>query len=106
MTDWNDIQSSIRAAAHSGFEIADAAPVGGGCINQAYRLQGRDGTRFFVKLNDARQLAMFEAEAEGLEAIARCRTIRVPQPVCHGTSGRQGYLVLEYLELGARGNAR
>ena len=106
MTGWKDIQSAIRNAAHSGFEIAHATPVGGGCINEAYRLEGRDGTCFFVKLNDARHMAMFGAEAEGLEAIAQSHTVHVPQPIAHGSSGRQGYLVLEYLELGARGNAR
>jgi len=106
MTDWHDIQSSIRDAVHNGFEIADAAPVGGGCINKAYRLQGKDGTRYFVKLNDARQLPMFEAEAQGLQAIAQTGAIRVPQPIAHGTSGGKSYLVLEYLEFGARGNAR
>jgi protein-ribulosamine 3-kinase len=106
MTDWNKIQSAIRAAAHSSFEIADVAPVGGGCINEAYCLESKDGTRFFVKLNDARHLPMFEAEAEGLAAITQSQTIRVPRPFAHGTSGRQSYLVLEYLEFGTRGDTR
>jgi len=106
MADWKDIQSAIRDAAHSGFEIAHAASVGGGCINEAYRLEGKDGTCFFVKLNDARHMAMFEAEAEGLKAIAQSHTVHVPQPVAHGISGRQSYLVMEYLEFGTRGNAR
>lgn len=106
MTDWKDIQSAIRDAAHSDFEIAHAASVGGGCINEAYRLQGKDGSSFFVKLNDARHLAMFAAEAEGLQAIEQTHTIHVPQPIAHGTSGKQSYLVLEHMEFGTRGNAR
>ena len=49
---------------------------------------------------------MFIAEAAGLDAIAATGTLRVPRTVAHGVAGDQGYLVLEYLELGSRGNAR
>lgn len=106
MTAWAGIQSAIRDAAHSNFEIAHAAPLGGGDINAAYRLEGRDGSNYFVKLNDARRLAMFEAEALGLQAIGATQTIRVPRPLVHGTSDRHSFLVLEYLEFGPRGSPR
>ena len=49
---------------------------------------------------------MFIAEAAGLDAIAATGTLRVPRTVAHGVADDQGYLVLEYLELGSRGNAR
>lgn len=101
-----DIQSAIRNTARGGFEIADVAAVGGGDINASYRLQGKDGSRYFVKLNAARHLPMFVAEAQGLAAIAQTRTIRVPQAVAFGTSAGKCYLVLEHLELHAHGNAR
>lgn len=101
-----DIQEAIRNAAGYDFEIANAAPVGGGCINEAWRLRGRDGSSYFAKLNNARHQAMFAAEAEGLQAIAQTRTVRVPLPVAHGSSGGQCYLVLEHLEFGSRGDAR
>jgi protein-ribulosamine 3-kinase len=101
-----DIQSAIRDATGNAFEAANATPLGGGDISSAFRLQGRDGTRYFVKLNDARRLPMFIAEAKGLEAIAQTQSIRVPHPVAHGIASRQSYLVLEHLELGSRGNVR
>jgi fructosamine-3-kinase len=73
--------------------------VGGGCINTTVRLS--DGRRsYFVKLNSARLLEMFAAEAEGLAELARTGTLRVPRPLCHGSSDGQAYLVMEYLELG------
>lgn len=106
MTDWRGIEAVIRDAAHNRFELAHSAAVGGGDINAAYRLQGKDGTRYFVKLNDARHLPMFEAESQGLQALAATRTIRVPRPIACGSSGGQCYLVLEHLEFSARGNAR
>jgi len=77
--------------------------VGGGCINAATVLEG-GGRRFFVKLNDASMLDMFEAEMDGLEEIARTATVRVPRPVCCGSTGGQAYIVMEYLRLGGSGS--
>ncbi len=105
MTDWGIVASAIHDATQRPFQVRGAAPVGGGSINEAYRLEGTDGTRYFVKLNEARHLDMFVAEAAGLEAIAATNTLRVPRPIAHGIAGRQSYLVLEYLELGLRGDA-
>jgi len=72
---------------------------GGGCINQALVLES-DGERYFVKTNRASLADMFAAEAEGLEALAAARAVRVPAVVCRGSTGSTAYLVLEYLELG------
>lgn len=78
--------------------------VGGGCINRAVRLT--DGVRdYFVKLNDANRLEMFEAEAAGLAALGATNTLRVPEPLCHGIAGGQAYLVMEYVPLGGRAGA-
>ena len=73
--------------------------VSGGCINQAARLGD-----FFVKTNTPDCLPMFEAEADGLRAIAATRTIRVPEPIVSGTTDSSAYLVLEWLDLGHRGD--
>lgn len=81
------------------FAIGQRQSVGGGCINHATIL--RDGQqRYFVKLNDAARVSMFEAEAEGLREIVESRTVRVPEPVCWGAADGSAYIVLEYLDLG------
>jgi fructosamine-3-kinase len=49
---------------------------------------------------------MFEAEAAGLAVITATNTLRVPQPIAHGIVGEQSFLVLEYLELSSRGDAK
>jgi len=49
---------------------------------------------------------MFIAEADGLAAIAETGTLRVPQPITHGTVGGQSYLLLENIELSSHGNAQ
>lgn len=93
------IDQAINAATGQPFQTRNTSAVGGGCINTAYRLQG-EGLSYFVKLNRANLLAMFEAEAEGLESIAATQTIRVPTPICTGTACGQAYLVMENLQLG------
>jgi len=43
---------------------------------------------------------MFEAEADGLAALAETGSIRVPQVVCTGVDTASSWLVLEFLALG------
>ncbi|ADE13093.1 fructosamine kinase family protein [Sideroxydans lithotrophicus] len=101
----SQLSAAVQAATQRPFAVSNATPVGGGDINAAFSLQGTDGSRYFLKLNDAQHHAMFAAEAAGLDAIAATDTIRVPRPVAHGIAGEQSFLVLEHLELRSRGNA-
>lgn len=101
---WTDIAAHISQVTGLPFDAINPRSVGGGCINQGYNLS--DGNRtYFVKLNQASQIAMFEAEAAGLQQMYATRTIRVPAPICFGTVGSSGYLVLEWLDLG-RGSSQ
>lgn len=90
------------------FRPESCQSVAGGCISAAEVLQG-GGRRYFVKLNDARHLDMFAAEAAGLSEIAQSRSVRVPEPICWGVHADRAYLVLEHLDLGhgdSRSDAR
>jgi fructosamine-3-kinase len=100
------ISAAIAAATQRPFVFRSFMPVGGGDINASYRLESTDGARYFVKLNSAQRLAMFAAEAAGLQAIAATDAIRVPQVIAHGTAEQQSFLVLEHLPLGGRSNGR
>ena len=73
--------------------------MGGGCINTAVKLSDASQS-WFVKLNRAELLPMFEAEAAGLHALSATGSIRTPVPLCSGRVGEQAYLVTEYLALG------
>lgn len=99
------VASAIGDARQRPFHLRCATPVGGGDINQAYRLEGADGSLYFLKLNAARHHAMFIAEAAGLQAIAATQTLRVPQVIAHGAAEASSFLVLEHLQLGGRGEA-
>ncbi|MDQ3187104.1 MAG: fructosamine kinase family protein [Pseudomonadota bacterium] len=98
MSLWADIAAQISVPTGRPFIVEQASSISGGCINETYRIEG-DGQRFFVKLNNIDSLAMFEAEAAGLQEIHKSRTLRVPLPVCWGTNKSKAWLVLEYLEM-------
>jgi len=106
MTIWDTVASVISDATHRPFTLRNSVAVGGGSINEAYRLEGTDGISYFLKLNDARHHPMFVTEAAGLAAIDETNTIRVPRPITHGSAGSQSYLGLEYLELKSHGDAK
>lgn len=66
-----------------------------------------DGARgYFVKTNGAARYDMFEAEADGLTALAASHSIRAPAPICRGQTGTVSYLVLELLALGGPAHGR
>jgi len=105
MTVWDSIASAIQGATRYPFNLSKAIPVGGGSINEAYCLQGADGERYFLKLNDVQNYPIFVAEEVSLEKIAATNTLCVPSPIAHGASGKQSFLVLEYLKLSSHGSA-
>lgn len=99
---WDQIAARISEVTGEKFQVDRHNSVGGGCINQGYKISDHSRT-YFVKINRAVDVAMFEAEALGLQQIQETQTIRVPQPICWGTAGDSAYIVLEWIELGARG---
>jgi fructosamine-3-kinase len=102
---WSEIAQRISQATNQGFEINDCRSIGGGCINQAYRISSTDRREYFIKLNRLDLLGMFVAEAKGLLEIAATETITVPSPICWGTVADRSYLILNYLNLTDRGTA-
>jgi protein-ribulosamine 3-kinase len=99
MNIWQIIAQHIAHSTEAPFNPLEPKSIGGGCINMGVRLS--DGERtFFVKLNSASLLDMFEAEAEGLIALADTHTLRVPKPICNGLCGEQSYLAMEFIEMG------
>ena len=96
---WNDVEAAIHAAGEPGFRMRDVRSIGGGCINETWILEG-EPCNWFVKLNQASRLDMFEAEAEGLDELAQGSPLRVPRPLTLGTSGQSAFLVVEYIPLG------
>ena len=100
---WKEIAAAISKATGTSFTITDTRSVSGGCINQGYRVIGNNNS-YFVKLNQASQVQMFQAEALGLTQMYETSTITIPRQTCWGVAGNSSYIVLEWLNLG-RGNS-
>lgn len=76
--------------------VARVAPLSGGDINEAWRVELADGQHVFVKTNGRAPATMFSAEAEGLTWLAEPQAVRIPRVL--GVTER--CLVLEHLEPG------
>ncbi len=99
LIDWIPLLDQIRAETGTAFDPDQPQPVGGGCINESYRLS--DGCdALFVKINRADRLSDFMNEAAGLEALRDAGPVRVPETICAGNDGEHAWLVLEYVVLG------
>lgn len=98
------ISERIAQVTGQSFQIENQRSIGGGCINQALAVSNQSRT-FFVKVNRASELAMFEAELAGLSEMYESRTIRVPQALCTGVADNVAYIVMEYLNLSGQGSA-
>ncbi len=94
---WRQISQQISEATGVPFIVAQRSAVTGGCINEAWRLDGTGGRCFFVKTNSSCNEEMFVAEAAGLQEIIDTGTVAVPAPVCFGSVENRAFLVLEYL---------
>ena len=72
-------------------------PVGGGSINQCFRISTGSDT-FFCKVNSATKFPhLFEKEAKGLKLLGQQTGIRVPEVVGHFYSEEYQALLLEWI---------
>jgi fructosamine-3-kinase len=105
MMDWSLIEQLLTEHTGRPFKIIDREVISGGSINTARRVS--DGKQsFFVKINRAPLLHMFEAEAASLVELRNTSTIQVPEPVRYGLSGHECYFLMSWLELSGSPDTR
>lgn len=74
-----------------------AVPIGGGDVNQAYRVT--DGKQeYFLKYHPQMSADFFQAEVDGLAELSA--TVRVPKVYQHGSFEDEAFLLLEWIEPG------
>ncbi|CCH68107.1 Fructosamine kinase family protein, At3g61080 homolog [Richelia intracellularis HH01] len=98
---WNSIDTHISRVTGNRFQSEQKCLVDGGSVNESY-IVNNDKQTYFIKVNQASQIAMFEAEALGLQQISDTGAIRTPKPLCTGISADCCYIVMEYLSMGNR----
>ncbi len=79
--------------------IKSTRPLGGGCINNAMRLE-TDNQVYMLKWNIHSPKGMFLVEVEGLLLMRSTETIRIPKPygAADTTDGIAAYLLMEWIE--------
>ena len=100
----DSLMELIRKTHGDNTEILSRVAVGGGDINEAYRLQLTDGRTAFLKVNRSRGEEFFRAEALGLAAIADTGAIGCPGVYGYGRDQSVGgaFLLMEDLESSSR----
>ena len=97
-----DAAAAIRAATGTSAAAPRWSSRGGSALNATWRLD-LGGERFFVKVNAAAHLAMFEAEAAGLALLAAAKAVRVPRGIASGVASGVSFLALEWQGIAAGG---
>lgn len=97
MAEFDDIVDAIEQATNGRLGPYQVTSLGGGSINSSYLLQANQ-QQYFFKTNQAHLLAMFEAEAQGLNEMASLDAVKIPDVICFGQTKHYSYIVLEYID--------
>lgn len=96
--EFNEVAIALSASLGVPVDAKPQRRVAGGSINACFLWRGGAGP-LFVKVGASRELAAFEAEAEGLAALREAGALRVPAVLGVGSGAHHAYLALEWLEL-------
>ena len=83
-----------------GRRVVDARRVGGGCINEGWRVELEGGEQAFVKTRPEAAPGEYAAEAAALEWLAEPGAVRVPRVIGVG----EDLLALEWIDEGSLGD--
>lgn len=101
---WNTISAEISTLSGQPFMVESVRPVSGGDINQSFIISSHHDTVYFVKLNDAALLSMFEQEALSLNRLFDANSFTVPKPLTYGIAQSYSYLVLSCHSINSDGD--
>ncbi|CAM9386519.1 unnamed protein product, partial [Phaeothamnion confervicola] len=87
------------------FSLQGRSGGGGGAAVGTIVDAGGSDAKFFFKSTGISGFDMLNAEYVGVKEMAKTTTVRVPEPVCVGTSASNAFLVFEYLNMGRGGGA-
>jgi protein-ribulosamine 3-kinase len=97
------IKELISKQLNTSVSSFDLIAVGGGSINETYRLQVNDGKNYFLKLNSSTKFpGLFEKEKNGLQFLAKQNCILTPPVIADVTVDNYQWLLLEWIESGIR----
>jgi fructosamine-3-kinase len=86
-------------ASETGRAVAGGRPVGGGCINEGWRVEFEDGETAFVKTRQDVSPGEYTTEAEGLRWLAEPGAVRLPAVLAVREEAPR-FLALEWIDGG------
>ena len=92
------VRASLASLLHTDILPAPPQRIEGGNIHQCFRYETRN-VPVFVKVGNATQREMFEAEAAGLEELSTANAIRTPKVLGTSSTPDLALLALEWMEL-------
>jgi fructosamine-3-kinase len=94
----NGIKTKIKEVLKE--DAFSVLPLGGGCINQCYRIVGRK-EQVFLKVNSTHQFpSLFVKEKNGLSTIGQSQTIAVPNVITVEEVEEEQLLMLQWVQRG------
>ena len=94
----SSLKEAVSVACGRNVTIEKKHEVYGGDANDTYVLFLSDGRKLFLKANSIANADFFRAEAEGIAAIKKTGTLRVPEMYAIGTDNSSSFLLMEYIE--------
>jgi protein-ribulosamine 3-kinase len=97
------LPDAVRAACEGvlGSRMEAVRGLSGGSINEAFRLETAEGA-YFLKLNRSGLAELMATEAQGLQLLREAGPLRVPEVLAQGEAGGAAFLLLVFVEEGAR----
>jgi protein-ribulosamine 3-kinase len=97
---------ALRQATGTAVTAVQFSPVGGGSINQTFRVHTNTQAQYFCKLNSAKKFpGLFRCEQQGLELLGKQQVMRVPAVIACMETGEHQVLLLEWIEQGIKTEA-
>lgn len=94
--DWQTLATHIRETTGQYFEVQTYYHVASHLQTEIYRIEGVT-QNYLVKFGNC--LDILSAEAHGLKALAHANIIKVPMPLCWGSTQSYAYLIMQYFAL-------
>ena len=102
MDRYESVEAALKTCFGQETEIEKSSGIIRSDINSAKTLRLSNGHTVFLKMNSMANYSFFEAEAEGIEAIARTGAVKTPKLYAMGRDPELGvsFLMMELIESG------
>lgn len=100
---WKDkLQEALDSYFGFSVDIKGYSHVGGGSINDTYRISTSHGN-FFVKKNSATSFPeMFQKEVKGINLLGEAKELHVPKVISIDEGGGDSFLILDFIDSGPK----